>query len=216
MDIAPDNCSSVQIGTGTSLTYSKTNTGSNLFLVVSVGNYAPTTDIITGVTYNGVAMTKAVTRFGAGGGIRTTIFTLAAPATGANNVVITASESCNLRSFASSYTGAQSSSTPDATGSADVSTVGAGDCNLSITTVAANCWLVATNSDSLLDPDAAATGSVLRGSLTDTTIFDSGPKATPGANNVGLHFAGSNTMQSVGVSIAPGVTVNANMLLLFF
>lgn len=97
----------------TSLTYSFTNTAGTYLVVVgelngTTGVSSPTET----VTYNGVSATKyAASEIGwaTHGGIEAckgACFTLQSPATGANNVVVTASVSYNIISGAISVTGA--------------------------------------------------------------------------------------------------------------
>lgn len=95
--------------TATTLTWSHTCTGTNLYLVVgaSAGSAAAATGTMT-ATYNGVAMTviNAARSNNAGAGIgKVFLFGLANPATGANNVVLTSSAAATLSGGSSSYTG---------------------------------------------------------------------------------------------------------------
>ena len=106
MAIAYDNATASGDASGsTTLTFSHTCTGSNLYLIVHI--YSQSGAGATGVTYNGTAMT----RLSAANDIDE-IWGLVNPATGANNVV--ASRASGTGSFlggAISYTGvAQSSS----------------------------------------------------------------------------------------------------------
>ncbi len=56
--IAFDSATNGGSGTGTSLTYAHTCSGSARLLRVGVNLYNPGTDDLTGVTYAGVAMTQ--------------------------------------------------------------------------------------------------------------------------------------------------------------
>ena len=130
------------------MTKAFTCTGSNLVLFVGVSTYASslvTTHGTTVPTYNGVAMTKVGSGLTAnleGNWQDAELWYLDAPATGANNIVVTLSaDPNNGRLAASSYTGKTSSgidahaSAQDLTGSTNAPTN-----NVNI--VASDCWLV--------------------------------------------------------------------------
>lgn len=108
----------------TSKTFSHTCTGSNLVLVVatvSSGSADP-----TGVTYNGVAMTKAV---GLGAALNTSLWYLANPATGAHNVVVTYAASTKFGVCSTSFTGCNTDSPLGITGTA-TGTSGTASCTV--------------------------------------------------------------------------------------
>lgn len=97
-------------GGATSLTFSHTCTGDNRLLLVGfLTNNS--TDVITGVTYNSVAMTRLKEQ-DHGDGYRNYVYGLIAPATGANNVVISASSSSVIYAVSASYTGVSQSTLP--------------------------------------------------------------------------------------------------------
>lgn len=74
-------------GSGSSLTFAHTCSGSNRLLVVWV-SYYDSFDTPTGVTYNGVAMTAIPSSTAANGDYKIAGYYLINPATGTNNVVI--------------------------------------------------------------------------------------------------------------------------------
>lgn len=170
--------------TATSLTFSYTvGAGSKrLLVVVVVGDHL--TDDVTGVTYAGAAMTLAAKLTGAGGASNRWLyfFYLVGPASGANNVIISASSSHFLAGGAADYAGVNAVSQPDAT------TTNAGGSNItslttSITTVANNSWaiLLENSFDTNLPPTAGA-GLVRRAfdaALGSWGIFDSNGAITP-------------------------------------
>lgn len=102
MAIAFDASSGSKGAGSSTLTWSHTCSGSNRTLVV--GCASKTDDYITGVTYNGVAMTQVDKTTGGGGGAEY-MYILANPASGANNIVVTASVSIDMMGSAVSYTG---------------------------------------------------------------------------------------------------------------
>src|SRR5512143_873822 len=120
MAIAHDNSTTSSFagpGTSTSLTYSKTNTGSDLVLWVFVECARISGGSVAGFTltctYNSVSMTEIRSGTTTGAVLQTSstsagscLFYLLGPATGANNVVVTLSGTADrILSGASSYTG---------------------------------------------------------------------------------------------------------------
>lgn len=152
----------------TSLTFSYTVNGSSNLLVVGA-LCDVTSDFLTGITYNGVALTF----IGKHGPIApsdstrwTYLYYLLAPATGAHNVVISASSACDfILGSAADYSGVtalDNSNVTTATGSVS-SITGA------VTASTTGSWAVAfTNGDSGLAP-AGGTGQTLR--TYDTMFF---------------------------------------------
>lgn len=139
MAIAYDTSSSNYFGTGaTSHTLSHTCTGSNLVLVVFTRTYDG--DNITGVTYNGSAMTEVGAAQGfASGTDKHRAWIKVTPSTGANNIVVSLDTSRRCEVYAASFTGARQSSQPDASSSTNGSSTSATN---SVTTIADNCLVV--------------------------------------------------------------------------
>lgn len=123
----------------TSLTFAHTNAGSNLILSVGAG-IETATDAVSGATYAGVAMTQITKRQNTAGNEWLYAFYLIAPATGANNVVITSGTSTDIRGTSHSLTGALQLGQPDSFNSSKVDS--ATTIATSTTVVAADCWLV--------------------------------------------------------------------------
>lgn len=122
--------------TATSLTFSHTVTGSNPILFVYVFNLS-SSDNITGVTYAGVSMTRVRADFTNQSNF---LYALPAPATGANNVVVSANASIYIDARAISFTGAKNEQ-PEANAGA-VNTNSA-SISQAITTISNNAWVVA-------------------------------------------------------------------------
>lgn len=117
MAIAIDTTSNAQEASGaTSKTFSHTCSGSNRVLVVSV--IASATGDPSGVTYNSVALTKAVS---SNTPFNTSIWYLANPATGANNIVVSFGSSTKFGVGAISLTGCNTDSPLGITGSSEES-----------------------------------------------------------------------------------------------
>lgn len=104
--VAYDSGIYAQSVTATSLTFSFTNTAGNVIYVFGHDRSNGTSQV-TGVTYAGSALTKIVELDGAStrNDRALTSWRRTAPATGANNVVVTSSVSNNLRFSAVSYSG---------------------------------------------------------------------------------------------------------------
>lgn len=111
--IARDSLTAVASTTNSSFTYSHTCSGSLRVLCVVTSSVTS----VTGVTYNSVAMTEVPAASFTDDGSRVWKFWyLVAPATGANNVVVTLSASDTVYSGAISYTGVKQTSTIDDSG----------------------------------------------------------------------------------------------------
>ena len=133
MAIAFDNSTaSLEFGAGsTSGTLSYTCSGTNRYLIVVICQSGIS---VSGITYNGVAMTQLLTS----GGTRTSMWGLANPSTGANNIIASVSSGGVPWGFlASSYTGC-SITQPDSSNNIDATYPNTVTTNV----VASNCWLV--------------------------------------------------------------------------
>lgn len=195
-------------GSTTSITFSHTCTGSDRLLIVAViGD--PTTDDVTGVTYNGVAMTQVGKQSPAIGYRWAYLYHLEAPASGANNVVISAGSAHYLWGGAASYTGVNASGQPDqtATNSGTGPTL-----TTSITTVADNCWMMLMEGsyDADTGHPAAGTGSTRRkndASFGAWGLFDNNAAITPaGANSMQTVRTGPVGLSHVAASFAPATS----------
>lgn len=179
-------------------TWSHTCTGSNGLLVVT-GDAAAD---YTSITYNSVALTKAVTVTSALT-TRIQIWYLLNPSTGANTIVVTGG---NGRCQSSSYTGVGSI---DATASvADSARVGAGNITVALSVVATGCWVVGNNEDTTLNPTGGVIITARRGGETvygGGRVGDSDATVSTGSIAVGYSYAGSNTASIVCMSFAPFV-----------
>lgn len=156
--ISRDSVTAGSASTGvTSKTLSHTCSGSNRILWVTVATDGISgRDSITGVTYNGVAMTQAIKKQNANADHYVYLYYLIAPDTGTHDIVASCSESANIGVSAISYTGAKQSSQPDATASLNDND-GGSTITQSLTLVASECWLVSACNDRNV---GIATGSV--------------------------------------------------------
>lgn len=144
MAIARDATSSGST-TGTSLTISHTISGTNRMLFVMPNEDATglTATRITGVTYNGVAMTKLAETYRTfSSGFVTTLWGLAAPATGTHDIVISLSASDGISSQNASFTGCDQT-LPTGNALKTFSSNANATCSFSPVSIADNSWAIA-------------------------------------------------------------------------
>jgi len=165
-------------GGSTSLTFSHTVTGSDPILFVGfVGDLIANPDLITGVTYNGVAMTQVRASNLSGCERWVYLYGLTAPATGSHSVVITSSGVQWVLAGAASYTGA--SAVRNSTNSTSGTPATTWTTFLTPDTDA--CWMVLMEHARGASPTAGA-GSTLRAvDAANATwgLFDSNGPITP-------------------------------------
>lgn len=198
--------------TNTSLTFSHTCSGSNRILFVGIATFGGSGgDIVTGVTYNGVGMTRINTLQANGLTPRVYLYYLINPATGANNVVVSCGATSGyIAGIGSSYTGAKQSGVPDAFDSASVASATAN--SKAITTVADNCWLVGmfcvNNGTS---PAGQAGTSIVAsdsGSTSNCFIDSNAAKTPPGSFSLGVNWTSSQRSAILVASFAPSVATS--------
>lgn len=202
MAIAFDSAGRVG-GTGTSVSLSHTCSGNNRILIAGIKVYEPGGgDLLTGVTYAGVAMTQI-------GKVSQTIhayfylYYLINPATGANNIVASASGAPDeMDVFGSSYTGVKQSGQPDAGPNSGNS---ASPNTRTVTTIADNAWVVGYFCSDNGSAVAASTNTTDRANLNYAgMICDSnGGKTPPGSFS--LVATGTTTITGIIASISPAL-----------
>lgn len=187
--------------TGTSSTIAHTCSGNNRLLVVGVGTDA-SGDVITGVTYNGVAMTLVDKQQMAGAATRYAyLFYLLNPDSGTNDIVISASPSHNIRSDHASYTGVKQTGQPDASSKAtNASTT---DLTNSTTVVLPDSWIVSFGQAINAVP-VAGTGLTSRGTEgINCRIADSNGGLAVGAQAMHWTRGAADSINSIQASFAP-------------
>lgn len=125
-------------GAQTSYTISHTTTGSNPFITSYVSTDGGQTSVVSSVAYAGVNESSVNSLGNASSNSFNGIWCKGACATGANNVVISLSASKQIYSINQSYSGAQSSSTPDANATQTDST---SPYQITTTTTRDNAWV---------------------------------------------------------------------------
>jgi len=200
--ITVDTSASLGAVVASSLTVSYTNNGNILFVpVFSVG------DTITGVTYNGVAMTKIGSSVTVPSNtVSIAIYALANPATGAHNIVISSSSSVVIGGAAVSYN--NSNGVIDVSGS---STETAGtSLSKALTTTVPDDWTmtyVCTDGFTV----SAGSGTTFRqaGDGANRAILDSGGSINPaGSNTLNASFNGPGNAAMIMVAMSANNATN--------
>lgn len=204
MAIALDAVTDQAQATGSTYSFSHTCTGSDRILWVGI--FGDTTDTLTGITYNGVAMTVAQ-KVGMGFGDRWIyLYYLVNPATGSNTVSATFSASTAAKAVAVSYTGAKQTGQPD--NSNNWTDLFVSSISHSITTVADNCWMVFIAKTNGAGTPSAGTGSTSRGGSNSFAFFDSNGPITPaGSYSMACSVGGSAVWGSCMASFSPSVSL---------
>ena len=200
MAIAHDATSSDNNSTegwsSTTITWSHTCTGSDRILFVYVR--AHTSDVVTGITYDSSAMTQ-IAKVQRTSDRWNYLYYIVAPSTGANNIVVTASEAIAYICDASSYTGANQTGVPDASTTQNATGTSV---TTTLTTIANNSWIILTAHGFEL---VAGTNSYLR--IADSSgiaLFDTNKDITP-AGSTGMTVTMDNSLlvTTIMASFAP-------------
>jgi hypothetical protein len=177
MAIALDAATNGGFDGTSSLTFSHTCSGSDRVLFVGFV-WSTSDDDVTGVTYNGVAMTLVAKNLT---GMNRYLYRLVAPATGANNVVINTTNGHTIFAGAVSYTGADATQPSSATTNSSAS--GATSLLTSTTTTVDQAWVVLLEGSFNGNPEpGAGTGATKRAadsSFGTWGFFDSGAAISP-------------------------------------
>lgn len=205
MAIAFDAHTTFKETTGTSLTFSHTCTGSNLVLWVNVLIQSGT-DLVTGVTYNGVAMTRAGTP--AVQGTQTDYgYYLYNPATGSNSVVVSTSSSVQIDAHSTSFTGVDSGHTPAYNTGGGASGT---QLSVSVTTTVDNSWLVGGSRNNF-GPTSGGTNTTWRETATSFGMSDSNGALSPAGSYSQTWIWGTNAANLGWVAdIAPPVAATVS------
>lgn len=192
------------VNPSSSQTYAYTvGTGSNRILFVGVvANVS-----ITGVTYGGMAMTF-ISSSQNGSDLTAYLYYLIAPASGSNNVIVSAGSSGVILSGAVSYSGASQTGVPDASHTAIAT--GVTSWSDSVTTVADNSWAIAMIRENVgrSATVGANTNNRVDGGGHGFHMVDGGPKTPAGsfALNISSFSGVSLNTADIMASFAPYVT----------
>lgn len=210
------NTISLTPGTTVDYTFDSGSTGADRYLVVCIYDQTSSTDKITGVTYNGSAMSLIIKRKNTNSqGLKYIYFYgIAAPSTGSNTIRISASATVNPWVLAAVYTGVSQTGQPDATAS-NARGNGSGDFSVSVTTVASDCWLILAESDD--NGSIAATANCTKittwGDSFGSQVFDSnGSVGGGGAHDITVTGQNGGGQDGLAFSLKPvSSTGPANM-----
>lgn len=192
-----------------SASFAHVNTGDNLGLLVFVGNADATDRTVSGVTYNGISMLEedGDSNAIAGGTMRTTVFSLKAPASGSNTVAVNWSgNAITTWVVAISYTGCDQDDVVEATNTNKAS---GSTPSVSVTTITSNAMIVAGYNFIGGDGDPSTPDDTERWDLatgtstTDDTVSAGGEVlvASPGADTVSMTANASDVWIMAGVAI---------------
>lgn len=196
------------VNPGTSLTYSFTvGTGDDRLLIVHV--WHSVMGDISGVTYNSVSMTKLAEQADGGGSNYLDVWYLVAPATGANDVVVSKDTSGVMVSTCASYSGVDQT-TPIPTSASDNSTATTAF-SADITTTETNSWVYCSLRDNVganLTEDAPEVERVANeGNGYGQHVLDSNGTVSVGAYNVSGTLSSAATHGWIIAELAEHVAV---------
>ena len=187
---------------GTSHTFSHT-TGAGSDRILFVFSFAHTTDVVTGATYAGSAMTLIDKRL-ITGDRWVYLWYIVAPSTGANNVVISASSSVVIAGCSASYTGASQTGQPDSFTNGE--NPGQTTFSLATTTVADNCWAVMGFRSDGTDNTPGTGDNERVDSVTGFCFYDTGPVTPAGSVTISTSSSNASPYGGVIASFAPAAT----------
>ncbi len=202
--------------TGTStLSFSHTCTGSNRILFVGVVSQLGS-DNLTGVTYNGVTLTQ-INKIQNNGGIYSYLYYLIAPATGANNVVVSYTGSTQVNSISVSYTGVAqispiNNSTTNNSGASSVSSL-----TTSLVSNSSPAWMIQLGTGQTNDGTTAGTGLTKRNGGaggSPSSMFDSNTSTGSGSYSGTWNNNVARTLTSLVASFSD-ITSSQSTFLMF-
>lgn len=208
MPIAFDASSHSASSGSSTLQWSHACTGSNRVLVVAVDTGAGGDDTVTGVTYDGVALTQVVKRQNQyAGHPYGYLYILINPGAGTNNIVVTTTGTPDLNGLAASYTGCDQTTQPDASIYHDdnaVTTI-----TTQITSVIDNCWGVLFCDDRSNNTSSASTNTTKRETCTEIgrSLFDTNGVIHPaGLFSMVITTSGSFQGATLALTLTPNTT----------
>lgn len=202
---------------GTSITFSYSVTGNAPFLADLAFQDGSQNDDLTSITYATIALTRQNTQNSVVGGNRAWGYYLKAPATGPNNMVLTAGVSHVYYQFVSSYSGVDQTSPIDSSATlADTST--GPSATITYTTVADNSWQVSLflDQDALMNVStncALSVGGDGSAAAWGQLSCDGGPKTPAGSFAVTVTANdGSDRFTGLGFTFKPAGPGNAQII----
>lgn len=213
MAIAFDANTTVQTAISITLTYNHTvGAGADRILFVLV--WTGSGSVTTGVTYNGVAMTKIADK-AAAGATEMSLWRLTNPASGSHDVVVTNNGGGAARStsYSSSYSGVAQTNPIDAFAVAGPTTTTS--YSQSLTTTADNCWAIMMGYAQDVANKTAGANTVLRyqdKTVVGSFLADTGAAKTPPGTDTMTITSTSQTFESIMASFKPPGTAYDSIL----
>lgn len=200
----------------TSITFAHTCSGSNRILFVCTANNVGVN--VTGVTYNGVAMTNIGGALSNWAPSKSYLWYLIAPATGSNNVVVSLSASASVIAMAASYTWVKQSWQPDAFSLGWPTTTGS--YSQSVTTVADNSWAIMCGMWRNGSGLSAGSNTIVRAGievlLAGLFLADTNSPKTPAGTDTMNIISASQEFTGIMASFSPFTTSTTNSSFLAF
>ena len=182
----------------TTLSWSHTCTGTKRILIVATRGTMGVADVITGVTYNSVAMTKLGSSYQGSSDRWIALWYLLNPSTGTNTITVSASLGDVIMGSSSSYTGVGKIGTTTGTATDGSAT----SLTTSFTTTRPNSWLVAAVGNSA-GQATAGTGTAVRGSIgAGICVADSNAKINiPSSSSLVTNLGSSTTWVGIATEL---------------
>lgn len=197
---------------GQKVTSASTNTYSHTVAVQSNRLLMVTVDAgasVSSVTYAGTTMTLLTSNSGQGGGEVLSVYYLLAPATGANNVVVTCSASTFIIGASASYYGVAQSSTfgtaASNSGSAATSSTN------TVTTTSSSQLVFDTLNNTNAATESAGSGQTKRGQVASSGVAIGDIAATGSNMTLTWTWSGGATWAQISVAINPFVSGAAHL-----
>lgn len=224
MAIALDTSTRSSITTGTSITWAHTVTGSDTMGFAGAAEGGTSSDLLTGITWNGSAMTAAGTgKVQVPADAWVYLYYVVAPTTG--NIVASFSGTVtDAYGYGASYTGAKQTGQPDGSTTNTGSTINS--LTTSVTTTADNSWgvLIGGSSNYTLGADTGYTerqASGATGGIGSTFGDSNGPKTPAGSLSLAIkRNLGNTNIGAVMATFSPSgggaapAQVHSNLLLM--
>lgn len=204
MAIAQDSISAIISANTGSFNFSHTCSGNNRILIVVLTARGGASDTISGVTYNGVSMTRVKAKDHTASTEWIYIYALLNPATGTNSISVTKTATNVSYYGAVSYTGVNTGQTLTAITGESTSN------SISLTSTVDNSAMFVWVQNST-DIPTASTGSTYIDDLNGTLLLQSNPLAITPAGSKTMNYTGTDN-NSIGFIFEPSapITISIN------
>lgn len=194
-----------------SYSWTHTCTGTNLGLFVGVSMLSVLGSSVSGITYAGINLIMIGAVASVSGAVRSEIWFLPNPATGANSIAVTLTASLDSIGNAASFTGVHQAYPIEAFASATTTNVGAADATVNVTTVSDNDIVidnVATDDTSITVGAGQTSRNNITGTLGSGAMSTEGRQTPAGAVTMSWTNVGAAaTWSTVAVGIVPVSTI---------